>query len=223
MLFFVLTTYFLIGTVQLLGTLHLASRPELAFCVNDQKVIFVYDKSSTACSVAWFNVHKHNNNLVLNFKYNNECQYMCLDRCGSLYYSPIFYSEDCTLTTSAFENIETLSVYRYNYSDFIAFENYNSMHFSMTTGANIERFHYNIGLKYNKTSNNVTCKLSVPVNNNNVTRTCVDYKKRLEHTEYVSRKHYHDYSFWTMLLIKIGLKSYIVPTANFTMSVLEYN
>lgn len=204
------------------GTLSPDNRLEYKFCLMATNTIAVRRFDDVECKPIMFNVHKHNDNLVLNFKnYNNICNYLCIDKCGQVYHESVFYKEDCLLTTSALEHIETLSVYRGNYSDFFAAHDYYLTALSMQPGDSVQRQHNMLALKFQYVDKRKACPLILEPTK--TTHECSEYQTRDDHNKYINRRHYRDYSFWAKLLIFFGAIEYVVPTNSTLLSYMEYN
>ncbi|ACZ63548.1 FGF-1 [Pieris rapae granulovirus Wuhan] len=214
--------FLLIEIVYCVGTLHPLNRPLYNFCLLTDNNIQIRANDDVSCKVIEFNIHKYDNNLILNFMNRNRiCNYMCIDKCGNVYHDSVFYTEDCKFTTAAIENIETLSVYRGNYSDFFAADTYYTIPLSMKAGDSIERFYNYVALKYNVVNNQQTCKLLLTPSK--TSRTCTTVFERRGDLEYIDRQHYRDYSFWNKILIMFGIKHYVVPNNTTLLSYTEYN
>ncbi|UXX41870.1 fgf-1 [Psilogramma increta granulovirus] len=208
---------------SLYGTLSPYNRPEHKFCLLNSNTIAVRHFNDDNCEPIMFNVHKHNNNLVLNFKTRNKylCNYLCINKCGEVYHESVFYTEDCLLTTSALEHIETLSVYRGNYSDFFAANEYYLTALSMQPGDSVQRQQNMLALKFQEIDKLELCPLMLEPSK--LTRDCYTPETRDDHNKYINRKHYRDYSFWGKLLIFLGVTEYFVPTNETQLSYIEYN
>jgi len=204
------------------GTLSPYNRPEYKFCLLSSNTIAVRHFNDDTCESIMFNVHKYNDNLVLNFKNRNYiCNYLCIDKCGKVYHESVFYTEDCVLTTSALEHIETLSVHRGNYSDFFAANDYYLTALSMQPGDSVQRQHDLLALKFQYVDKLEMCPLMLEPAK--TTHECYTPQTRDDHNKYINRRHYRDYSFWSKLLIFFGVTEYVVPTNATHLSYLEYN
>ncbi|AAM70267.1 fibroblast growth factor 1 [Phthorimaea operculella granulovirus] len=191
-----------------------ATKNKLCKYIGDETI---YPRSDNRCAPIHFNLHKYNNNLVINFK-SGACKFLCIDRCGQLYHNSVFHTEDCLLTTAAFENVDTLSVNRKNYSDFIAADAY-MMPVSFSNGDHMQRMHKYLALEYKIINNNISCPLLLTPSK--TTYDCVESSHRYDNIDYKERRHYRDYSWWRKLLIMIGYEAYTVPRNN-TLSFIEY-
>ncbi|AIS92067.1 fibroblast growth factor 1 [Erinnyis ello granulovirus] len=222
-LFLSLFAFYTLQLVHSFGTLQLLDRPNYKFCLSSSDTIVIrHIEQLNDCFSMSIDVHKHNNNLVVNFKNRKDvCNYLCIDKCGQVYHESVFYTEDCLLTTSALENIETLSVHRGNYSDFFAADEYYLIALSMQPGDSVERQHTFISLKYTHVTDMEICKLILEPSKS--TRPCYTTNDRHDNNKYILRKHYRDYSFWGKLLIFLGITNYVVPTNATYLSYLEYN
>lgn len=206
------------------GTLSPHNRPEHKFCLLSSNTIAVRHFDDDTCTPIIFNVHKHNDNLVLNFKNRDYiCNFLCIDKCGQVYHESVFYTEDCVLTTSALEHIETLSVHRGNYSDFFAANEYYLTALSMQPGDSVQRQHNLLALKFDYIQNtDILCPLMLEPAK--TTHKCYTEQTRDDHNKYINRRHYRDYSFWEKLLIFFGITKYVVPTnTTHMLSYLEYS
>ncbi|ABC61191.1 FGF-1 [Choristoneura occidentalis granulovirus] len=223
MLFNFLSVFIFINYVTCHGTLHPKIRPSFNFCLKKDDTIAVRLNDSSDCKKLIIDVHKYNNNLVINFKNSKGiCSFLCIDKCGNVYHDSVLYTEDCVLTTAAFENVDTLSVYRGNYSDFFAAQDYYVIPLSMKSGNSIERFYNYLALTFNEISKTKKCNLILtPLKSTKMCTT--SYLKRYENMDYIDRKNYQDYSFWNKLLIVLGVKSYVIPKNDTILSYKEYN
>lgn len=58
--------------------------------------------------------------IFVGYDKTNSCKVLCLNKCtGEMYFTTKLFLEDCTFTTLAVKGLQTLSVTRQNYSDFI--------------------------------------------------------------------------------------------------------
>ncbi|QOD40029.1 fgf-1 [Matsumuraeses phaseoli granulovirus] len=215
-----LTIVQFVWSVSCVGTLHPANNMDHVFCIHGDNIM-VRPKTETMCSQIEFNVHKHENNLVLNFKTpSGVCKYMCIDKCGAVYYNSVYHTEDCKLTTSSFDTLDTLSVHRGNYSDFVAFNSY-MIPLSYKHGDSLERMYKFVSVKYNEINTKQTCQLMLTPSK--TTQSCTETQERRGDLYYNYRKHYRDYSFWNKLLILVGYIHYVIPNNSTALSYIEYN
>nr|WPN08687.1 fgf-1 [Cnaphalocrocis medinalis granulovirus] len=195
---------------------------DLDFCITNSNNELTVGRANH-CEKILFNIHNFEKNLIVMFKHtiNKACQYLCIDKCGKLYYSTVISREDCVLTTAAFENIDTLSVHRGSYSDFLAVtNNYYITPMSFKKGDTLNRFYEYIELEYKTIDNTTTCEVTLSPTRSS--RECQDSTPPRMNTTYLSRKNYLDYTWFHRALIYLGLKKYVIPTTN-TLSFLEYN
>nr|AIU36722.1 ORF76 FGF-1 [Cydia pomonella granulovirus]AIU36859.1 ORF76 FGF-1 [Cydia pomonella granulovirus]AIU37283.1 ORF76 FGF-1 [Cydia pomonella granulovirus]QDW81135.1 FGF-1 [Cydia pomonella granulovirus]QGY99466.1 FGF-1 [Cydia pomonella granulovirus] len=210
-------------TVDAVGTLTLLDYPSRQICLHrPDNRLSINEISSNDCLRLEINVHHYEHNIVISFlNAKRVCSYMCINKCGEVYYDSVFHTQDCRLTTAAFDGIETLSVHRGNYSDFVATHDfYNFVPVSFKEGDTIERQHSGMVFKYTALSTQQTCALSLtPLM---TTKKCTVSTHRYD-TEYKPRRHYKDYSLWRKLLILIGVVEYKVPDEKQTLlSYTEY-
>lgn len=219
---FATALYFSLTLVWSLGTLHPLDRPLHNFCLLDNEIV-VRDNNDVNCRPIEFNVHKHDDNLVLNFKNAaGLCRFLCIDKCGNVYHDSVYHTEDCKMTTAAFDGVETLSVHRGNYSDFVATYMYYPMPLSMSDGDALERLHSNVALKFNQIKDkNDSCTLMLTPSKK--TRSCSSTSRRLGDYKYNTRRHYRDYTFWGKLMILFGFTKYEIPSESTLLSRTEYN
>lgn len=217
-IFFVFT----LAPVYSLGTLHPLNRQSHSFCLMNKGAIQIRRNEDTVCTPLKVNIHKNDNNLIINFLNSNRvCHFICIDKCGNVYHDSVFHTMDCRLTTASFDNFDTLSVHRGNYSDYVAFTEYYLFPFSMSTGDKIERMYTNLALKYNDIiGQNETCPLMLSPSAS--TKSCADGVTRYNY-EYNPRKNYNDYSVWQQILILFKYINYVIPKNTTHMSFIEYS
>nr|AUF82016.1 fgf-1 [Cryptophlebia leucotreta granulovirus] len=202
--------------IESVGFISLLKYPTRYLCIHrlDNK-IYINDASSSDCIRLEINVHKFQNNIVINFLSNKRiCRFLCINKCGDVYHDSVYHTDDCKLTTAAFDDIETLSVHRGNYSDFVATHDfYNFVPLSFKEGDSIEREYDGVALKYVSTDNRKTCELSLTPSLS--TKVCSESSQRFEN-DYKPRKHYRDYSLWKKILIMFGVTKYTTPDEKHT-------
>ncbi|AEB00350.1 fgf-1 [Clostera anachoreta granulovirus] len=202
------------------GTLGPLNRRNYRFCMQDD-VVQIRSHEDTRCKKIEFNVHARNGHLILNFVHADlTCRYLCVDRCGNVYHDSVYRADDCAFTTAAFDHVDTLSIHRGNYSDFLAVDAYYTVPVSMTNGASMERLYNYLALVYNNASSTVTCNVTTKLSNS--VRQCDVSMQRRAEMMYMGRKHHDDYSFWERVLNFFGIKKFVVPDTNVSLSYAEY-
>ncbi|AAS82672.1 ORF66 [Agrotis segetum granulovirus] len=170
------------------------------FCVQGSNVV-VSTKTDKTCYLAHFSIHAHEGGLVLNFKYESACKYMCINRCGELYYDEMYHIEDCKFTTMAFKEFDSLSVNRGNYSDFIAFADYNALLYSLKDGDVLGRGETYLKMSLEK-SGGAECILGNVDKNTKITKKCI-VKQNFDSTPFDRHSNYN-FSLWEKFLIMIN-------------------
>ncbi|AAP85701.1 ORF_64 [Adoxophyes orana granulovirus] len=204
--------YSMLGTIKQKNTLN-------PLCLRSTQLNFYLN---AGCAPLEINVHKYNNNLILNFKKDKVCNYMCINKCGNVYYDNVFHIDDCLWTTAAFQNMTTLSVHRGNFSDFMAYYNNNLIPISFSYGNNVEKFYANIQLQFDEikpAKKESMCHLVLTPYKH--TKACNNDFGRIQ-SFYNDRNNYYNYTWWEKLLILFRLKTITTPNVNETLSYYEY-
>lgn len=184
----------------------------LYFCKKTTNSIELSTSTDSTCKTMMFSIHAHSGGLVLNFKDETTCKYMCIDRCGQLYYDEMFYTEDCVYTTMAFEAFDQLSVNRGNHSDFIATVHYEIVPFTLRRGAYQERFEPILKLLVKKdTTDTASCAVGNVDKNTKTTKQCTSASHKWESKKFNRIAGYKAYSAWDKFLIFIGWSKVVVP------------
>ncbi|AAG27354.1 PxORF56 peptide [Plutella xylostella granulovirus] len=214
---------FLFYLFTIVNAHYLQSENDLFFCVHkNANVPGLSRANDESCTPNVFSIHYSHNGLVINYKDSNACKYMCLNRCGFLYYSVKFYKQDCVFTTSHFRGIDTLSVKRNNYSDFVATNNYEFIPMSLSAASRLERMKSLISIKFiNSTKNeHHKCELG-NVDTNDVSVTCTNYRFNRSEIRYDTHVGY-TFNLWDKFLSLIGWYVIDVPDDKTKLKYYEY-
>lgn len=119
------------------------------FCTNNNNGELgttVTNAGTHDCAITKFNILPYNNGLVLMYKHDSACKHLCLNKCGKLYNNDKYVPDECTWTTMAFQDIDTLSQNRGNHTQFLAFASYYWFEFYASDNFRLHSYHQNIQL-----------------------------------------------------------------------------
>jgi hypothetical protein len=198
----------------------LANYNKMVLCVEDNGEPGLSTMHDKKCRAIYFNIHPHNGGLVLNFKFKNKCMHLCLNTCGDIYYDDQFFAQDCVLSTTKFKSIDTLSVDRGNYTDFIATYGYTQFRFSLSAGANLEKLHTFLTLRHiiKTPVAGDKCPFKAPIeplqNNTAINKVC-NAAVALRYLEtFNTHRDYASYTFWDKMLMFFGWQEAVEPPAD---------
>lgn len=121
--------------IQLL-TLYLcvygSTASKLYHLFNAQENMYIYITSENIIKMTYksssqpteFTITPHNDGLVFMYKINSKCYHLCMTPCSVLEGNEKYVDTDCTWTTVAFKEFDTLSQQKGNYTSFLASEGY---------------------------------------------------------------------------------------------------
>ncbi|AKR17509.1 FGF-1 [Mocis latipes granulovirus] len=172
------------------------------------------------CPITKFNIIPNNGGLVLMFKLNTACSYLCLDSCGNKYITDKYVAEECTWSTVAYKDFDTLSQNRGNYTQFLAFIRYDTIPLYASKNFNLHTHHQNIKLKIKQTSStsNDICKLNVK--NVGINATCTNYN--IENYDIDLHKNYAAINLFDKLLAFLGFYSIVKQETENTLRMIDY-
>ncbi|ABQ52009.1 fgf-1 [Spodoptera litura granulovirus] len=201
----------------------LKTQHDMYFCFKSNS-IQLSTKTDRNCHPIKFNIHTHNNGLVFNFNNDNstKCKYMCMDTCNDLYHDNVFYEDDCVFTTMAFNSIDTLSINRGNYSDFIASYAYYFLKMSLSSGARMERLKYLIEVKLEEVrgaDTSTKCSMTTSVFKKNSTKICSSTRAEPAYDQHAN---YGQITIWDKLLSFLGLYEIKEQKNNQTLRYYDY-
>lgn len=178
--------------------------------------------SESNCERVQAAAEPHQGGVTFMFSLRGVCHFMCLDRCGYMYYEREFFTEDCKFTTVGMDGVETLSVHRGNYSDFVMHYNYELIPFSMRNGDSRNRLAGMLEMKFRKTTDAWGC--SLPYGNNSAPNKPCGDRFPMEEGEYNPHAGYPGYSLWEKFLFMLGWGRLPVPNEYTQLiATLEYD
>ncbi|AJK91731.1 fgf-1 [Spodoptera frugiperda granulovirus] len=103
-----------------------------------------------------FTITPHNDGLVFMYKLNSVCYHFCMTSCSSLVGNEKYVESECTWTTVAFKQLDTLSQQKGNYTSFLASNGYNFIKLVVDPSFHVNSLYSLINFKIESVTNDKT-------------------------------------------------------------------
>ncbi|AOW41418.1 fgf-1 [Trichoplusia ni granulovirus LBIV-12] len=197
---------------------------DMYFCTSETDLTITRTSAGIpTCPITKFNIQPYNNGLVLMFKQKAKCKHMCMDSCGKMYITEKYVPEECTWTTVAFKDIDTLSQNRGNYTQFLAFYSYYTFEFYASSNFYLHSYYQNLHLHIKEVS--VTNKDEVCVLNPKTVGVKANCVNRVQRSDSVidMHKNYNSITLFDKLLAFLGFYEIKPPKPETTLRYIDYN
>ncbi len=174
----------------------------------------------TTCPITKFNIQPYNNGLVLLYKHDTKCKHLCLNSCGKWYTAEKYVPDECTWTTVAFKDIDTLSQNRGNYTQFLAFYSYYTFEFYASRNFYLHSYYQNLQLNIKEVT--VTNKNEICALNPKIVGEKANCAKKRSDSVIDMHRNYNSITLFDKLLAFLGFYEIKPPKQEPTLRYFDY-